>query len=275
MPLYDLPLSGRVKGEVGVTVNADYVLAVDMMSDVAGLPVTVYYRVVGGAGQLYDGVQVITTDGLAALQQTLFPLPDGIITGVSIGIPGGLGATGEVRCRIGFDTRGGDHAFAPLLIDGYVGGGHYLQWPVGQPNQIASDRGKIVELVGAVAVAGADATLTIGANAVIEPIRLYTGIACDANIANRRMLITATYGGAGAVIPVIASSSTHAAGATVEHTYYSNPGINQINYTTGILGGMGTNMLPGGSVISTAVINIQVGDVVTPITLDGWRRFEF
>jgi len=275
MPLYDLPLSARVKGEVGVTVNADFVLAVDLMSDIAGFPVVVFYRVVGPLGQLYDGVHTITTNGLSAQQQTLFPLPAGIISGVSVGMPGGLGAVGEARCRIGFDSRGGDHVFAPVLIDGYVGGGHILQWPVPQPNQVASDRGKYMELQSAVPAAGAEAIITIAAGQIYEPVIVTGQFVASAVAGTRYPTFGTTLVMTGGTVPIGGTNYNVGAGMTRDFTAIRDSGIYSAANPVWPTQTMGSVIILAGYTLQTITNQILAGDQWGAITAIGYRRFEF
>lgn len=275
MSRYDDPSQGRIHGDVGVTVNADFTLVVDMVSDVAGLPVVVQSRTVGRNGKLFDGAETILTDGLGVTQRQLFNLPDGLLTGIAVGIALDLGAIGEVRVRVGFGTRGGGNELPVMLVDGYIGGGTTILWPVSAPFQSLGYRGKAVHVDGPLAAVGADATLTAPAQTTYEFERLYGALITDATVINRTFAVTLQYGTMVGDMLIATSSAVQAASTTLNYAFYPNLGSAQIAYPNTILAPSGYSLMPPGSVLTTVVYNLQAGDDVGYISIDGYRRFEF
>jgi hypothetical protein len=275
MAIYDLPISGRTHSDLGVTTNADYSLILDLMSDVAGYPVFIFYRSVPNDGRLQDGLQVVTTDGLAARQRTLIALPGGLLTHVSLGIAGDLGATGEVRARVGVGTRGGDNAAFSVLVDGYVGGGDNIQWPIQQLTQVHQGRGKKLDLQGAVPAAGAEAVLAVPAGCVYELETVQAILTTSAVAGSREVRFGSTYVTSALDYSFSFTGINHSASNTYIYTAVRLLG-------NGIQWGVHERIMPmgdislnGGRSITTLTHLIDVADQWTAISATVWRRFEF
>jgi hypothetical protein len=275
MAIYDLPISGRTHSDLGVTTNADYSLILDLMSDVAGYPVFIFYRSVANDGRLQDGLQVVTTDGLAARQRTLIALPGGLLTHVSLGIAGDLGATGEVRARVGVGTRGGDNAAFSVLVDGYVGGGDNIQWPIQQLTQVHQGRGKKVDLNGAVPAAGVAATVTVPASWVYDIESISAELATSAVAGTRFNRYGTTNATAAQLYCITQSNTTQAASQTRRWTAATRLGLGGAVGTVEYSVALGAVTLLGGAVLTTITDGLDAGDQWTAMITTGWRKFEF
>jgi hypothetical protein len=216
-----------------------------------------------GNVQTYETTEALASDGISYTIE--LNVGEGYILSASISASTSNVLKGQcyASLSIGIPAKAGASRNALSFINGYLSSNQSLSYP-SATSQIIESNGALISISPTIADPGAQSTHTLEEHAVYTIKAVTARLTTVATAATRRMVINFSYAGAS----VYRFGATTTQSSSTSRTYLFIAGLTteqQITtYTEPMTQGI---TLPGGSIFTTAVENLQVDDEITSVLL--------